>query len=89
MLMIFFNHRALIDKKPLPAVAAADCDALWLTVPKAAVMTPQIIRQHLHTQRDMESTVAEMRERGDRIANGKVSYSRQSDGRSGTIRFDY
>ncbi|MDP2206668.1 MAG: hypothetical protein Q8K65_10235 [Alphaproteobacteria bacterium] len=91
MMMMFFNHLAALDRQPLPKVQAGAQDALWLTAEDGArVMTPALLKQHLHTQRDMESKVAEMKERGDNIAvKSRISYHRHADGRSGTIRFDF
>lgn len=91
MMMMFFNHLAALDRKPTPKVMAGAGDALWLTAKTGEdVMTPELFKQHLRTQRDMESKVDEMKERGDNIARkSKISYHRHADGRTGTIRFDF
>ena len=91
MMIMMFNHLAAAQRQPLPKVEAAARDTLWLTAPAGEnVMTPALFKQHLNTQRDMESKVAEMKERGDIVAlNSDVSYHRYADGRSGTIRFDF
>lgn len=90
MMMMLFNHLALRDRQPLPAVTARDCDALWVTSPETKISTPALFAQHLHTQRGMEAKTQEMRERGDNIAlKSRITYHRNPDGRSGSIRFDY
>ncbi|HCS23847.1 MAG TPA: hypothetical protein PLW48_10735 [Alphaproteobacteria bacterium] len=69
MMMMFFNHLAVLDRQPVPKVELGAGDALWLTAKTGdTVMTPALCKQHLRTQRDMESKVAEMKERGDSIA---------------------
>jgi len=89
MMMIMFNHLALLNRQPLPDVPADKRDAFWVTPDHdAQIVTPALYREHLNTQRDMESKVAEMRERGDHYALRPVSYSRARDGRTGWIRFD-
>lgn len=91
MMMMFFNHLAVLDRQPVPKVEPGAGDALWLTAKTGDnVMTPALCKQHLRTQRDMESKVAEMKERGDSIAQkSRITYHRAQDGRSGTIRFDF
>jgi hypothetical protein len=91
MMMMFFNHLAALDRQVLPKVEPGAQDALWLTAEDGThIMTPALFKQHLQTQRDMESKVAEMRERGDNIAlKSRISYHRHAGGRTGTIRFDF
>ncbi len=89
MMMMMFNHRALLNRQPLPDVPAEKRDALWVTPQHdAQIITPALYREHLNTQRDMESKVTDMRARGDAYALRTVTYSRARDGRSGWIRFD-
>lgn len=88
MLTIFFNFRALLAQQPNPEVPPEKRDPLWLTEDnKDPVMTPEIYRQHLTTQRDMEAMVADMRRKNDPIAQRPVTYHRHNNGRTGTISF--